>query len=272
MNIKYIGRAIRTVYRIKNLSLYPEDKFFNKLKPNIAKIIIVLRNKGILPFQKVNFYSLIYKINKIKYTPADTNWKDYHNQYIADDGSIKASIRFQRIAEIIKLLEIRNLCELAGNQGIFSRILLEQGIVEQIVCSDYDHNAVDIMYLMTKENKINCTPVVLNFINPIARTYSKPPNDRFKADAVVALAVTHHLSLTQKIPIESILEILKQYTRKYVFIEFMPMGLYDGSETPPVPEWYNVHWFRNNFIKFFDILAEETLEENRYLFVGIIKN
>jgi hypothetical protein len=56
-----------------------------------------------------------------------------------------------------------------------------------------------------------------------------------------------------------------------VLIEFMPLGLFDGTSTPPIPSWYSVDWFRSNFAKQFELLQEETLEENRILFVGRLR-
>jgi hypothetical protein len=58
------------------------------------------------------------------------------------------------------------------------------------------------------------------------------------------------------------------YSKRYVFIEFMPLGLWNGKSAPPVPLWYNLDWHRNSFQNYFSIILEEKIEENRILFVG----
>ena len=57
--------------------------------------------------------------------------------------------------------------------------------------------------------------------------------DIIKSDIVLAMAVTHHLILGQKLSIDFIFSQIKQYANKYVFIEFMPLGLWGGKEILP---------------------------------------
>jgi hypothetical protein len=107
---------------------------------------------------------------------------------------------------------------------------------------------------------------------PWVTSYSKFPEARFKSEAVLALAVTHHLILTQNYPIEYIFHRIERFSEKYVFIEFMPLGLYSKGVAPKVPNWYSTEWFRNNFSQHFELLLEEQLEANRILFVGKIRS
>src|SRR5690606_22761135 len=126
-------------------------------------------------------------------------------------------------------------------------------------CSDYDENAVDLMYSMNKGNE-SLSPVLMNFLFPNTTSFTFPPKDRFQSDLVVALAVTHHILLTQNIPVEFLLASLKGLTKKYIAVEFMPLGLWDGKVSRPIPEWYNVEWFRKTFNTEFKLLLEEQLE------------
>ncbi|KAB2851598.1 MAG: hypothetical protein F9K42_04885 [Ignavibacterium sp.] len=65
-------------------------------------------------------------------------------------------------------------------------------------------------------------------------------------------------------------ETILQYTKEYLFIEFMPNGIDKGT----VPEWYNIDWFKTHFEKYLDTLLIKTSAEDgsRILFVGKIKN
>jgi hypothetical protein len=84
----------------------------------------------------------------------------------------------------------------------------------------------------------------------------------------VALAITHHLILSQRIGISKVIEILGLYTSKYIIVEFMPLGLYDGTSAPPIPDWYNIESFSFEFSKFFTIIDIHKIDKNRILFTG----
>ena len=124
------------------------------------------------------------------------------------------------------------------------------------------------MYQHFKCKNINITPVVLDAIFPIENIYKESPVNRFRSNAVIALALTHHLVLSQGIRLEAIFEIFSRYSSRFVLVEFMPLGLWDGVTAPPLPHYYNQEWFSACFQRHFRIILVEKLEENRVLFVG----
>jgi hypothetical protein len=88
------------------------------------------------------------------------------------------------------------------------------------------------------------------------------------------LAVSHHLILTQQLPIDFILDRLTKFTTKYVLIEFMPLGLYDPDHPDfsiKPPDWYNEEWFINHFKTHFELIHREQTEVNRIAFIGQLK-
>jgi len=78
------------------------------------------------------------------------------------------------------------------------------------------------------------------------------------------------LILSQGFSVEDILEEFKKYTNKYVCIEFMPKGLwrYKDGDNINIPSWYTVNWFREKFVKYFDVLKEEQIADNYIVFLG----
>lgn len=239
----------------------------------LGKILCFLKKLKILPFQKTKYYKLTRKINKLSQHKINTQWKNYHTE-IEERANPLETKRIDRIAQIVQEKKIKTVVELAGNQGMFSKYLLKNAGIQRAVCTDYDEEAVDLMYQKNKKSGLKLTPIILDFIrtNEIANSKNAPA--RFKSEAVLSLAVTHHLILTQKIPLDYIFKTIAKYSSKYVFIEFMPLGLYNGDDnkTPPLPDWYNINWFRNNFVEYFNLEKEENLEKNRTLFFGTIKN
>jgi hypothetical protein len=87
------------------------------------------------------------------------------------------------------------------------------------------------------------------------------------ADVVIALALTHHLLLTQGYRLDAVVERIAAYGQRHMVIEFMPKGLWDGSSGPPVPSWYNQEWFAAGLARAGRIVLCEKLEENRVAFL-----
>ena len=173
---------------------------------------------------------------------------------------------------LIRKFNITEIIEIGGNQGLLSIELKK--FMERVICSDYDEVAVDNMYVNIRELKAEVTPVLLDILHPIYLSlhYSGKlkPQVRFRSQALSALAVSHHLILGQKVPIDIMFQILSEYTKEYLFIEFMPNGI----DKSPNPEWYTVEWFRSNFENFFDpILEEPSVEDgSRILSFGKLKS
>jgi hypothetical protein len=196
-----------------------------------------------------------------------TTWGEYQSTFD------ESNPRFNRLIELIKGRGIKSVFEVAGNQGFFANMMLTKGGVEHVFCSDYDENAVDAMF-QRYPDRHDLSPVLMNLLFQPQTSFTQPAPARFKSDMVVALAILHHIVLTQRQSVDFFLSTLMKYTNKFVLVEFMPMGLWDSvtDTAPPVPDWYNVEWFRTHFQKYFTILHEETVAKNRIAFLGEIVN
>lgn len=213
-------------------------------------------------------------VNLLQEPVTKTMWTGYHQKsYYNPNGEIVISKRFHRVLKVIKERnDIQTVIDLAGNEGLFSELLFHKvDNLKQIITADYDRNAIDSAYNKFKKFKTDkLHTVLLNFMyTPNMETTQK----RLKSDLALALAITHHLILTESYSIEAIFEKIKSYSNKYVMIEFMPLGLWNSNDEnfPIIPYWYRIDWFRNQFKSYFDIILEEKLEVNRILFFGEIK-
>ena len=88
-----------------------------------------------------------------------------------------------------------------------------------------------------------------------------------RCDSVFALALTHHLLLSQGLKIEVVVKRILDFTTKYAFIEFMPLGLWDGNSAPPIPDWYSKINFETVLSRFARIKSVRQTEANRVLYV-----
>jgi hypothetical protein len=141
---------------------------------------------------------------------------------------------------------------------------------------DYDDGAIErggrlvaeARYQRHENAEIQINHFYFDFANPWLSNFSSPLENRVQGEVVLALGLTHHLLLGQRMSISTLLERLDRMSVGHLLIEFMPLGLYSGGAVPEIPDWYTVTWFRQNLSEFFTILKEEKLEENRLLFLA----
>ena len=220
--------------------------------------------RNILAASSISCEKLTKMIIMTKKRTAKTVWSNYHDELI-HGIDINSNHRFDRIIEVISNLNLSSMVDLAGNKGCFSLLIAQKTNIKQIYCTDYDESAIDSLYIFIKNNGIKkITPQLLNFICPIPNS----SRQELKADIAVALAVTHHAILTQSFNVDLVLRRIGDYSNRFVLVEFMPLGLWNGSQAPQIPDWYNVEWFREKFKEQFTLLKEEQTEPNRIFFLG----
>jgi len=244
------------------------EKIRARLPAPFGRLVAVLNARGWLPFQEVAEHRVRARTLRRRRRGSAGFWSDYQGQ----GAAFVATARFRRVIELLRTTGATSVLELAGNQGWLSEQLLRDGVVQSAICTDADELAVDRAYERTKTAGSRLHTAVLDFIFPLAVPFCEPAPARLRADAVCALAITHHLLLTQKIPVRHVLRSIAAHSRRLVFVEFMPLGLWDGRRAPPVPDWYRLDWFRAAFAGEFDLVHEEQLEENRVLFWGALRN
>ena len=268
---KYLERFFYYLRLLRNLQKFNVNEILivkkERQKRKLLKILMFLSKAGLIPNNHTNLNRLARQIKRLNPPSVATEWGDYHSN-LSEQELFTAESRFGLIVDQVKRLNIKSVFEIAGNQGLLSQ---EFGkTIGRVICSDIDERAVDVMYKRAKKNNANLYPVLLDFLSPVYQSLYYSENNsvfiRFKSDAVVALALTHHLLLTRKTPIDNIFEALSKYTTKYLFIEFMPLGLRRGE----VPGWYNIHWFRIHFKKYFNLILEIPSEQDgsRILLIG----
>jgi len=243
-----------------------ERKIQNK---KIAKVINFLVGAKAFNFLKYKQENLEKELTKINWTN-ETTWGTYHQRVglYSDVGEIKLSDRLKTILTTIEKLNVATVIELAGNQGVFSREIVKLPSIKNVVCSDYDEAAIDKLFLNLQQQE-SITPVTLDFMRSPIASRGSLSTDRLKSDLVVALAVTHHLILGQRYSLNYIISSMVKYSRRYLIVEFMPLGLYSkrAGSKPPVPDWYSEAWFVETLVKYGKILKRLDLEENRIAFL-----
>lgn len=245
------------------------EKINEKLKNGLLrKLASFMLTSDFLPLKIKSVDQVRKELNNIKLN-INTEWGNYSEEsgYYDKNMNIVLSERLKWVVEKISNLGVNTVIELAGNQGVLSRYISRLPNIKHVICNDYDPVAIDKGFLNLRNDE-KVYMVNFDFMGDIRELLSPERAIRMKSDLVVALAVTHHLVLSQKYSLDSIFNILKRYTNRYIIIEFMPLGLWDGKNSPVVPEWYTVEWFENAMKRHFDIINKAQLEKNRICYVG----
>ena len=237
-------------------------------KHKAAYLIKLLLKPYFRCLTNVNLSNLSKIINNISFhSHKESQWSNYYNEI---NISKEISNRFVKIVDIIsKLKDIKTLCDIGSNAGLFVFYLLQRGInMEKVWCIDYDRYAIDKLYHLNKKDYMySIVPICNNPFIPRLIWFQEKLFKRCAADLVTCLALTHHLLLSQNFDIDHVLIILSRFTKKYLLIEFMPLGLWDGENAIPIPSWYCKEWFEIKLNEYFYIMSFHKIEENRILYV-----
>jgi len=167
--------------------------------------------------------SLHSGIKKMNWIPKGTEWGDYYSDTNYSDTSFDEKKKI--ILEFLKKYHPKTVWDLGSNTGIFSRIASELGIFT--VSFDIDPVAVEKNYrecIDKQETKI--LPLLLDLANP-SGSIGWSNNERLSfmkrgpADAVMALALIHHLVISNNVPLKKLAKFFSRICN-FLVIEFIP--------------------------------------------------
>lgn len=162
-------------------------------------------------------------VMSLRWQPAGTEWGDYYDftNYSEQALSAKKDI----VGRFLDDAKPSSLWDLGANNGLFTRLAAERGIPS--VAFDIDPAAIEKNYLYLKQNRLPCLlPLVCDLCNPSpglgwANAERDSLANRGPVDATLALALIHHLAISNNLPLTKIAEFLATIT-KDLLIEFVP--------------------------------------------------
>ena len=162
-------------------------------------------------------------VRKLSWKSAGTEWAEYYGSTNYTDQG------FEHKKELVRAWAAESrpavIWDLGGNTGMFSREAAASGA--QVVSFDGDPAAVEQNYLMLKRNKEkNILPLLLDLANPSpASGWDHRERESFAArgpaDMILALALIHHLAISNNVPLINLAEFFSRHT-KWLMIEYVP--------------------------------------------------
>jgi len=214
--------------------------------------------------------SLRAAINNLRWNPRGTEWGDYYSETSGHYSDAASLHKMEIIDKYLDQAGSGSAWDLGANTGVFSRAASRKGI--PTVAFDIDPAAVELNYLACKKNKdTNLLPLVLDLTNPSpAIGWNNRERmsllERGPVDAVLALALIHHLAIANNVPLSRLANFFQQAGR-WLVIEFVPkedsqVQVLLASREDIFPD-YTQEGFETAFKQYFEIYESIPVRETK---------
>jgi SAM-dependent methyltransferase len=154
-----------------------------------------------------------------------STWLDYMSSnlnYSTDHFAAKE--RF--VSEALAQFAPKRVLDVGCNTGHFSRIAAKSGA--SVVAIDYDPVVLGDIWRQARAEKLDILPLAVNLARPTPSTGwrnrewpSFLERARGSFDAVLMLAVIHHLLVTERVPLSDTLKLAAELTNDLLVVEFI---------------------------------------------------
>jgi hypothetical protein len=167
--------------------------------------------------------SLERAIDGVRWSPR-SNWTSYYDDqasYAPESFAHKVNV----VTQWLERVRPSRLWDLGANTGYFSKLSARQGALT--LALDADPACVEALNQDTKRENIGgLLPLVYDLTNPSpaigwANEERMTLEERGPADMVVALALVHHVSIGNNVPLTAFADYLARLGRR-VIVEFVP--------------------------------------------------
>lgn len=202
---------------------------------------------------------------KLTWEPAGTEWAEYYQATNYTDAAFEHKRKL--VAEYLAAVKPAQAWDLGANTGVFSRLASEAGAAT--VAFDIDPAAVEINYRrVNTEGDKRLLPLLLDLTNPSPGigwegTERDSLQRRGPVDCAMALALIHHIAISNNVPLAKVAVFLANLCR-HLIIEFVPkpdsqvQRLLSGREDV-FPD-YHRSGFEAAFSQHFDIQRAEDVQ------------
>ena len=169
--------------------------------------------------------SLEHTVNVLKLAAQKTQWGDYYNDTNYSETALSSKQKIVK-AMLASLPKSAMVWDFGANDGRFSQLAVEAGAYT--VAFDVDYQTVEYNLVKKRRTKSQSLmlPLVQDLANPSpslgwAHDERLSLEERGPADVVLALALIHHLAISNTTPLPAIADFFARMGR-YLIIEFVP--------------------------------------------------
>lgn len=231
--------------------------------PELAQHILLKTLKG-----------LLQQMRRVTPHHKTSTWSDYAEtafHYSDEDHAAKRSF----VSEALAQAKPERVLDVGCNTGVYSNLAADAGA--EVVSVDTDLQAVDRLAANLRGSGKNILPLCVDLAQPTPATgwenrETRSFLDRAEGyfDAVMMLAVIHHLLLGSQIPLGQIADLVSRLTTRHLILEWVPPTDEKFKELLRGRDSIYTHIteaaFREAFSQYFTVVREKTLANGRILF------
>lgn len=206
-------------------------------------------------------------VARLDWQPRGTEWADYaENTSYAEPA---AADKDRVVDAWLREIPGARVWDLGANTGRFSRIAADAG--KRVVAFDIDPGAAERHFRAIRQSgRIDILPLVVDIANPSPAIgwggrERRSLLDRANADAILALALVHHLAITRNVPLPMVFDLFADLA-EWAIVEFVP-------KEDPMVRWllatrrdvfprYDLNGFRDAAATRFEIVREAPLADS----------
>jgi cyclopropane fatty-acyl-phospholipid synthase-like methyltransferase len=217
-------------------------------------------------------------VRGLSWRPTGTEWADYTSDTNYSDTASRS--KRGMIEAYLGGLGAHTVWDLGANTGEYSRVATKSGA--EVVSFDVDPAAVEQNYRRVRaEGEARVLPLLLDLTNPSpaqgwAGHERLSLEERGPADAILALALIHHLAIGHNLPLERVAAYLSRLGRLLI-IEFVPKS--DSQvhrlllSRPDIFPGYTKEGFEAAFSRHYTIRAMAQIEDSgRWLYCMTVRS
>lgn len=171
------------------------------------------------------FRSLRRQLERLSSNKRVSHWSQYldvQTHYTAEQFAAKETF----VASVLQEFKPARLLDVGANTGHFTALSAASGA--SVVAIDSDPATVGRLWQRASEKKLDILPLIVDLCRPTPalgwRNRESPSFlDRAQGsfDMVTMLAVIHHMLVTERVPLEEILDLVATLTTDLLLIEFV---------------------------------------------------
>ncbi|MGA2916337.1 MAG: SAM-dependent methyltransferase [Sedimentisphaerales bacterium] len=220
--------------------------------------------------------NLMCAVKGLNWKPKGTEWADYYENSNYSEEAME--YKKQILTNFLDKINPKSVWDFGANRGMFSRIASNRGLMT--ISFDADNAAVERNYLeCVEKSETNILPLLLDLTNPTSAVgwdneERMSLRERGPADVVMALALVHHLAISNNMPFKKLAEFFSKYGN-WLIIEFIPKNDSNAKWLLKTREDifsdYTETNFREEFNKFFQIVESVKIKDSERI-VYLMKN
>lgn len=211
--------------------------------------------------------SLERGVKNLDWTPTGTEWGEYYSSTNYTKASHEHKVDL--VDRFIARTGAKVVWDLGANTGVFSKVAADRGAI--VYSFDLDPAAVERSWRnVVSSGEVRILPLLQDIANPspaIGWNLDERRSllDRAPADLVMALALVHHLALSNNVPLDRIAAFLQRLGR-FLIVEFVPkedsqVRRMLATREDVFPE-YHFQGFERALAPYFDVIERVAMRES----------